>query len=378
MPFKKHNWFLLTLLATSLFSIAALNRFMDPYALFDGPWVEGINADRPGQELRSRPSRAEQIRRIKPAAIALGSSRTEFGIDPEHPGWGVDSVYNCGLGDGRIYEMYRFLQHAHAVRQQEKVVVMLDMFQFKAEQYRPSFSEERLAVDSLGRPQPKRLSEERCSLLTLDAIWASVKLWLGQGLQPRIMQPNGMLDGEYYLAHFKKKGGHHQAFKVMDQAYFEGSFQSLAKGGIPDESYQAFRDLLAFCHRERLDLRLGISPHHVRLFEGMQKRGLMPLYASWKQELLQISKSVAAEFGHQPYVIYDFSGNNQYNTERVPTAENPTAQMRWHWEQTHYKKQLGDLVLNVIFEDDMRPTGRAVAASSRVGIDDGFGRRLGL
>jgi len=104
----------------------------------------------------------------------------------------------------------------------------------------------------------------------------------------------------------------------------------------------------------------------------------MPLYESWKQELLQISKSVAAEFGHEPYAIYDFSGDNQYNTERVPAAEDIAAEMRWHWEQTHYKKQLGDLVLSVLFEDAMKPTGRAVAASSRRDGGDEFGRRLGL
>ena len=381
MSFTQHNFLVLALVVSSLLGLAGFNRFMDPYALYDGPHIVGVNGDRPGQELRTRASRAEQIRRLRPAAIALGSSRTEFGIDPEHPGWGVEPVYNCGMGFARVYEMYRYLQHAHAVRAQEKVVVMLDMIQFEDEKHRPSFSEARLAVDVNGQPQAHCLPDERRALLTLDATWASVKLWLGQGQQHHITQANGMLSPQYYLSHFRKKGGHHKAFEATKQAYKDGTYQKLADHGIPEMNWHYFRELLRFAYRERIDLRLGISPHHVVLFEGMQAAGLIPLYESWKINLVKNLNEVAAEFNETPYPLWDFSGDYAYNTEAVPSVDQADTPMRYHWEQTHYKKQLGDLLLTAIFEDDMRNDARAVFASyplTQPQPGRQFGKRLDL
>ncbi|MBF0220187.1 MAG: hypothetical protein HQL49_11780, partial [Gammaproteobacteria bacterium] len=37
-------------------------------------------------------------------------------------------------------------------------------------------------------------------------------------------------------------------------------------------------------------------------------------------------------------------------SEPVPAAGDKESEMRWHWESSHYKKELGDLVLDRIFD----------------------------
>jgi len=53
--------------------------------------------------------------------------------------------------------------------------------------------------------------------------------------------------------------------------------------------------------------------------------------------------------GNKAIFLWDFSQFNDYTEEAIPAKGDRQAKMRWYWEAGHFKKELGDLVLNRIF-----------------------------
>jgi hypothetical protein len=104
---------------------------VDPYYVFGSPSLPGINAVRPYYETNIFSAKLHQVRRIRPAAVALGSSRAEVGLDPRHPGWADARTFNFGLPGSTSYEVMLAFLHAQAVGPPLKqAVVGLDFFGF--------------------------------------------------------------------------------------------------------------------------------------------------------------------------------------------------------------------------------------------------------
>jgi hypothetical protein len=111
--------------------LAAFVLVVDPYYVFGSPSLPGINVVRPFYELHVIAAKPYQVQRIKPAAVSLGSSRVEVGLDPRHPGWADRNVFNFGLPSATSYEVMLAFLHAQAVGQPLKqAVVGLDFFGF--------------------------------------------------------------------------------------------------------------------------------------------------------------------------------------------------------------------------------------------------------
>ena len=66
-----------------------------------------------------RMAKAYQVRLQKPRAIILGTSRAEFCLDPDHPGFSHRPTYNLNLSRGNFYEILRYFQHVDAVTELE-------------------------------------------------------------------------------------------------------------------------------------------------------------------------------------------------------------------------------------------------------------------
>ena len=105
---------------------------MDPYYAFGTPNFPGINAVRPLYESHVPVVKPYQVRRIKPDAIILGSSRAEVGLDPQHPGWAAKNVFNYGLPSATSYEVMLAFLDAQSGGQLKQAVVGLDFFGFNS------------------------------------------------------------------------------------------------------------------------------------------------------------------------------------------------------------------------------------------------------
>ncbi|SFI02032.1 hypothetical protein [Bradyrhizobium sp. cf659] len=112
------------------FALSALIVLVDPYYVFGTPDIPGINVVRPRYESHVPAVKPYQVRRIKPDAVILGSSRAEVALDPQHPGWADKNVFNFGLPSATSYEVMLAFLHAQSVAPLKQAVIGLDFFGF--------------------------------------------------------------------------------------------------------------------------------------------------------------------------------------------------------------------------------------------------------
>lgn len=129
-PFRRFAVGLIGFVAIPPLALAALIILVDPYYVFGTPNFPGINVVRPLYEDHLPVAKPYQVRRIKPDAIILGSSRAEVALDPQHPGWGGKNVFNFGLPSATSYEVMLAFLDAQSRGQLKQAVVGLDFFGF--------------------------------------------------------------------------------------------------------------------------------------------------------------------------------------------------------------------------------------------------------
>ncbi|MBR0781117.1 hypothetical protein [Bradyrhizobium iriomotense] len=128
--FRRFTVGFIAFLAFPPLALSALILFVDPYYVFGTPDIAGINLVRPRYENYVPAVKPYQVRRIKPDAVILGSSRAEVALDPQHPGWNGKNVFNFGLPSATSYEVMLAFLHAQSVAPLQQTVIGLDFFGF--------------------------------------------------------------------------------------------------------------------------------------------------------------------------------------------------------------------------------------------------------
>jgi hypothetical protein len=131
LSFRRFALVLLGFAALPPLLLAAIVIAVDPYYVFGSPSLRGINVVRPYYETNIFSAKLYQTQRMRPGAVALGSSRVEVGLDPRHPGWVDSRTFNFALPGSTSYEIMLAFLHAQAVgRPLKQAVVGLDFFGF--------------------------------------------------------------------------------------------------------------------------------------------------------------------------------------------------------------------------------------------------------
>jgi len=343
---------LLILIVIFVISSASFNWIMNPYGIFNGPEIENINKLKPEFFTHLRLAKAWAVYKQKPDGIILGTSRSEFGLDPNHPGWNVKSVYNLGLSGANMYEVLRYFQHAHTIKPQKQVILGVDFFMFNIfASNHGDFDESNLAMS------PKFSSANKFfNLISIDTIWSSIKTLLKQTEVKFSYLSNGKIHSTNYIITVSQQGGHRQLFLLIEEEHMNNTWfnkpqkqYSFVHPKTGESTLKYFSCFLEIAYRDNVDLRIFISPSHARLWEALYSVGLWPQFEQWKRQMVRINAEQAKKYGKTPFPLWDFSGYNSFTTEEVPPLGDTNTEMKWYWEASHYKKTLGDLVLDRIF-----------------------------
>ncbi|WP_218079547.1 hypothetical protein [Anthocerotibacter panamensis] len=370
-PARRFNRLTLGTALLLLALVALFNLCVDPYQMYRLVLVDGLNRLKPQMGTHLRLAKAYILTEVRPEGIILGDSRTERALDPDHPGWnpGVQGHYNLALPGGSIYVMLRYFQHAHAVHPLKQVVIGLDLTNFGVPQpTEAEFSEARLWVQPDGSTPTdpvarwsQTLQDQGAALLSLDSLTASVKTIALQHYPTSATRQLNGLDPMSLGPAFVQRNGHRFYFRLNASQYlgvWSRGFTIYDPTTHTSPSLEHFKALVEFCRREGIDLKVYIHPVHANLLEAFRVHGLWSDVEDWKRFVVQILAADAQTHpAAQPFRLWDFSGYTSVTTEPVPAAGDTTTQMRWYWDSTHYKKALGDLILDRVFgyRDAQRP-----------------------
>jgi hypothetical protein len=113
-------------------------------------------------------------------------------------------------------------------------------------------------------------------------------------------------------------------------------------------------DIVEACDRNNIELKLFVEPTHAIMQQWVKRSGNLPAVERWKRALVLIVTKFAPN-NDGSIVLWDFSGFNSINTEKIP--DNPQQTMRWYIDPVHYTKETGDLMIEKIFNNSSASQG---------------------
>jgi len=319
----------------------SLNRVANPYCLFAEDWAPHEN--KPVTFSHSRMVKANQVRHLRPAAVVLGSSRAESGIDPCHPAWRHHPVYNMGLPGARVYEVMRYFQHACAAGDVREAVLVLDFFAFlEGAGTAKDFREERLLTDQDGTSQPGISWHDWISgMLSWDACSASMRTLVGGKAGFRHLA-NGSRNTAFDIDRILARGGASKAFEALRRG--GSTLMPGTSSRVGEHEKACFRAILHLARKEKIDLRIALGPTHVVYLEGLAADNQWELLIEWMRTIVEIVEEEAARSGGTPFLLVDFNGYHEFNQERMP--EKGVAQ--YYFDPFHFTPRLGSLMLDLL------------------------------
>lgn len=329
----------LALLSSLLLAIAGVNILVDPYKMFRVLTVKGFNHNKYFLD-------ATGLRRVKAFDLAqgdydtviLGTSRALTGLDPQAPAFGSRKVYNAGLTASNFYEVEKVYRYARNQLKLRTVVIGLDFFTFTGKKsVNRDFDQSLFAGVMFQNP-----SSYLTDLLSLDTLQLSFKTVARnmRGKAPTYWDNGFRNMNTSHLDQYK-------LFNTLTKTFFDDD--SYGAFSYSQERLELFRQLVEDCKKNNIELHILINPSHAREMEVIRILGLFPQFEQWKRDLVSIlDKSNTAHTNTPAFTLWDFSGYNQATTEAIPPKNSPV-RMKWYWEASHYRKELGYIVLDKVF-----------------------------
>ncbi len=294
---------------------------------------------------RARVSRAYQIRYIHPKHIVLGSSRCVLGIDQNYEAWPEGPCYNLAVFGSGIDETLAFLRHAQEINPLDTVVLGLDLFSFNQTKMSPLATYEEVLSynDRRFGWQVERL-RATVSINTLSDSWKLYKL--SKSSDGNSPQTDLHVDPQMYRT---------LAASTVRWYFPENEPRFSFKGNQDRSSFEIYRQILAFCHENDIHLKLFIPPSHAVELEMIDAFGLWDTLEIWKRQLVKDNEETAAQFGKQPYPLWDFAGYNSFTTEPVPQKDDSRGSTRYYSDPGHFNHTVGNSILDTIFDRASTP-----------------------
>ena len=346
--------------------IVALNLIVDPFGIYRLVDVRGFNSYKPQRYSRVRLFKAYEIRRIRPSAIVVGTSRSEVAIRTTHPGWDPESTprYNLALDGATTHEMYAYLRHAQAVHPLRQVVLGIDAWQLTT---LPSgvagdFDEHLLDGPELWRSLANRLADLRI-LFSADTALADYRTleWRHQSSEDSF-GPEGQRQGEVLYHKENRKfidEGPGAYFAAIDRREIRFKFnrgpshrqrRGTAEAPLDLGSLEYVQKIIGFCRAAGIDLRIFTTPAHAHQMEISIALGEGPDIAKGRRELVRVLTDDAREHpGARRFTLWDFSEYSSVTTEPVPPPGS-WWEMAYYWDSSHFKERVGNWILDRMFE----------------------------
>jgi hypothetical protein len=359
--------------ATLLLScILAFNATVDPYGMYRFIEVNGFNLHKPAIYNRVRLFKAYDVRRIKPSAIVLGTSRSHVGLRMSHGGWDPTAMprYNLSFDGATTKEMYFYLKHADAIHPIKQVVLGLDIYHptLAPSNTRSDFDPELLFETQSLISRLRVFLADLKILSSIDTLNATVKTLRSQNNgEPEWFAADGQRLGEVFFRRYEED------FQKSPRAYFEdidrlevgfklddsgpfpvkhASYSPEPKINADETSLWYIRRIIEFCRARQIDLRIFITPEHAHQMEISASVGAWPSIEKAKRDLVRLlSEDATKHPGTALIPLYDFSGYNSITTEPLP-APGSREEMKYYWDSSHFKEIVGDFVLDRLFDID--------------------------
>lgn len=327
--------------ATAIAALLTLNYVVDPYLIhqWDTPAVMRL---RPPREKMSAWGKTYAVARYKPSVLYLGNSRTELGMPTRLPLFVGQDVFNGALSGASLGDTLAMAQHAFAVGRPATVIWGIDAPSFSMEVGNTDFDRALVAHDNLYRWRRRLLDLKRA--LTVDMTRDSLSVLMGTfgAVCHSSLAFHGQRDA---LCMRNSAVG---AWNGTRAAVVPRTREFVRGAGPTPAAASALAGMVDTMCRAGTRVRLYINPTHAMMEDALYWAGKWQALEHWQASLATMAE---LQRGRGCDVrVYDFSGFNSVTTEAIPQA----TRREWmanYWEPSHYRVNVGQMVLNRLFND---------------------------
>lgn len=315
--------------------IGGANYIVDPYGIYK----TNIFPNKPEQDKNIRLEKVVKVEELKPVSISLGTSRTEYGYDPNHEYFSKPS-YNLAVSSASLYENRLYLEHAIKQGNLKEVLLVADWIMFNTKLMTKSYDfEDSFNIENIYK-----------QLFSVDLFRSSLNTIIKQKVKSSYLE-NGQRDWYFNQENIDKQGGHLKVMNKDEESYYKNSkykFNTNIYQDTKKDSFEDFRKILELCYKNNIKLEIIFGPSHIRQWEAYDYYQNIETWYEWKKDVVLFVEKIASEQQKSPYRVMDFSVYHELTAETVPT--NLKDKMKYHWEASHYKKELGDIVLDRLLD----------------------------
>lgn len=340
---------LLALISALLAFGCIANILVDPYGIFRIFDIHGINAVKPFQDNMEQLFKPIALVRYDPEIVIVGSSTSQFGMDPHTvERIGGAKTYNFGIDGPTIWEVEGFLSFALRNSRAREAIVVLDFLMFNAARGR-----------SNSRFNPDRMNAQ-FSFLSLDyfsfrellrvlfssaTLWDSLRTLFAQtrlpyyderGFSPQTDNRNRLISEGNLAFMFE------DSRRVYLNFHNNSGENYFALSEI-ENSLDAIDSILRSAKKHGVRLNVVLAPVHSQFLSGLRDKGLCPALSSWRQTIRErVLKhiSLGGQIELHDYIL------DPRNSERVPVKRG--IDMRFWSDAYHFSPAYGDEILSAI------------------------------
>jgi hypothetical protein len=288
------------------------------------------------------------IYKQKPSVLYFGSSRVEVGL-PVDPGlFGHISVYNAGIAGTTLGNTVPLIMHVLGGYTPRIIVLGVDFATFTTKPTSTHLDMSLLSSSFL-EYRWKRLWYDLKRSVTLDASKNSINALNAMYNH----QPYDPIDGPASVGGQTSDMEMRRLIAPNGQYFkaFQGTLQLADRSPPPSEvsaGLKLFEDFVAAACARSITVRVFSNPRHALSEYMLAKNGKWAEVENWKSRLAEIATRYQP---HCDFKIFDFAGFNSVTAERVDNMSSTVGLVN-HWEMSHFKSDVGKLILKRMFAPD--------------------------
>jgi hypothetical protein len=295
-------------------------------------------------------SKLHFIYKQQPDVLYFGSSRVEVGLPVEPALFGNMSVYNAGLSANTLGNTIPLIMHVLGGYSPKLIVLGVDFMSFTAKPSPESNLDMALLSSNFSEYRLKRLMYDVKRAVTVDASEHSLTA-LRAMYNHRPYDPidgvgsiGGQTSEKEMLRLTAVRGQYVTAFqRTLKYAASEPPAPAEVSAGL-----KIFEDFVAGACTRNMAVRVFSNPRHALAEYMLAKNGHWAEVERWKAALADIATRYQSRCDLK---IFDFAGFNSVTTEPIGRIT-PAAGLSNYWEASHFKDNVGKLILKRIFAPD--------------------------
>lgn len=323
--------FVWLMMVVSIPVVAVFNYVIDPYGIYK---TKFFKFDKVRRADKIKLVKVIDTKSIKPKSIVLGTSRAEFGYDPTHR-YFVKPSYNLANSESTVYENRLNFEWALKQGFLKQVLLVADYRMFNSKAMRSindfdDYFDENKSVYSY--------------LFSVDYLKDSVATVIGSNDFYAVYKENGQLENLHHQKHIEDAGGHLSLMNLSNANYYKGFSASYIYEDTGVSSFDDFEMIVRQCYENNIKLDVVFGPSHIRQWESLSYYLGYHNWLQWKKDVVLSIDKIAEMYNKNQFRMIDFSVYHELTAEQVP--ESKDEKMKYHWESSHYKNELGNIVLD--------------------------------